>query len=111
MKINKNRYLVILMVLIGIIVISSFFIPKETKPSPSTRVIIDNTYRTYIAPMCFDKADVTNWIDETSLKKAKELNYKPHSSCTENALKGEKDTLFTSILGELGILENKWRNW
>ncbi|MFS0645652.1 hypothetical protein [Siminovitchia sp. 179-K 8D1 HS] len=45
------------------------------------------------------------------MEKAKELNYKPHSSCTENALKAEKDRLITSILKEVGILEYKWRNW
>ncbi|KRG13969.1 hypothetical protein ACA30_13685 [Virgibacillus soli] len=108
MKKKKNKLLGVLM---GVVFFSSFFIPKETKPSPSTRVILENTYKTYIAPVCFEQSNATNWIEETTLQKAKELNYTPHSSCTENALKPEKDRLFTSLLKELGILENKWRNW
>lgn len=108
---KKNRLLGVLIIFLGMFFISSFFIPKETKPSPSTRVILENTYKTYIAPICFQQSNATNWIEEATLEKAKELNYKPHSSCTENALKAEKDRLIISILKEVGILENKWRNW
>ncbi len=109
---KKNKLLGILIIFMGMFFISSFFIPKETKPSPSTRVILEHTYRTYIAPVCFQQSNATNWIEETTLKKAKEeFNYKPHSSCTENALKAEKDRFITSILKDVGVLENKWRNW
>ncbi len=110
MRKNKKR-LLWLVVFIFIMAIASLFIRRETHPSGDTRIILEHTYKTYIAPLCFETANATNFLGESTLQNAQDLEYKPHSSCTENALKAENDTLFLSILKEIGIIDKKWDNW
>lgn len=108
---HKNRLLLLLTILFSIAVIVSFFIPRETYPSANTRIILEHNKKTYIAPLCFEQSDATNYIEDSTLETAKILNYKPHSSCTQNALKNEKDRLIISLLKDLGVLDKKWDKW
>ncbi|WP_368502844.1 hypothetical protein AB3N04_00480 (plasmid) [Alkalihalophilus sp. As8PL] len=109
MQIKKGR--IILSIVISIMVLLSFIIPRETLPSPDTRIILEHTYKTYIAPVCFDQANATNLLEESTLQNAQDIDYKQESSCTKDALKGERDRLITSFLKEVGIIEKKWDNW
>jgi len=104
-------FFVVLIVLIGLLLISSFLIPRETKPSPETRIILEHTYSTYIAPKCFEQSNPTNFLEESTLEKAQELNYEPHDSCTEAELESEDDSLFISLLKDIGLLKHKWDEW
>src|SRR5699024_11621096 len=93
---NAGR-LIKFIVIVGILcLIISFFIPKETKPSDSTRVILDHHVETYIAPICFEEANASNFLDETTLKQAQEMNYEANSDCTKEALKDRKSTRLNS---------------
>lgn len=111
MQKRKNRLFIWMIVFICIVVNASFLIPKATQPSGDTRVIVEHTYKTYIAPLCFETSNATNFLEESTLQNAQDLDYTPHSSCTENALKAENDSPFESILKEIGIIEKKWNNW
>lgn len=107
----KKKLWIIAIVLIGLFILSSFFISKVVQPSPDTRLVLEHTYRTYIAPLCFETADATNFLEESTLGNARTLDYKPHSSCTEEALEAENNSLFISLLKEIGIMDKKWDNW
>lgn len=102
-------------ILLGIFAVSSFliflFVPRENVPPPNTRVVLEHTYRTYIAPSCFQEADATNFLEESTLQHANELEYPPHSDCTVEAFKGNNESRFTSILKEFGIIEKETEDW
>ncbi|GAB3797662.1 hypothetical protein [Virgibacillus kimchii] len=115
---SKSKLLIYLIILIVGLLIVSFFIPKETKPSSDTRIILEHTYQTYIAPgqpgdYCFEQSNPTptNYLEDSTLEKAWDLNYEPHDSCTEEALESERDSLFFSLLKDIGILNKKWDDW
>lgn len=108
---KKIRLLTYFIILIVVLILVSFFIPKETKPSPDTRIILEHTYKTYIAPRCFEQSNATNYLQDSTLGEALDLNYDPHDSCTEAELESEKDSLFISLLKDIGILSKKWDNW
>lgn len=107
----KRRYISITIFLIGLLLLASYFIPKETKPSANTRIILEHNRNTYIAPMCFEDSDPTNYLGDSTLKEAYELNYEADSPCTEQALEGEKDSLLISLLKDIGLLSKKWDHW
>ncbi|WP_033542622.1 hypothetical protein [Planococcus sp. CAU13] len=86
-------------------------VPRDNVPPPNTRVVLEHTYRTYIAPSCFQGADATNFLEESTLQHAKELNYPPHSDCTAEAFEGNHDSRLTSILKEFGIVEKETEDW
>lgn len=108
---NKgNKWLWLILVIIALVLVSAF-IPKETHPSGDTRVILEHTYETYIAPVCFEESNPTNHIADSTLETAESLNYPPHSECTEKALESENDRLLTSLLKDMGIMSKKWDQW
>lgn len=82
-----KRNILIIIGMILIVLSISLLTFRETKPSPNTRVILEHTYKTYITPNCFEDSNPTNFLQESTLEQANTLNYKPHSSCTEDALK------------------------
>lgn len=109
LKTNKKWSLTVMIIgLIGAALIIGMIIPRETQPSADTRIILEHTYQTYIAPICFEASDPTNFLEEATLKKAESLNYPPHSSCTEKALESESDRFIPSLLKEIGIMDKKW---
>ena len=106
----KKRLLKILIVIMVLVVIG-FMIPKETKPSSDTRIILEHTYKTYIAPGCFEQSNPTNFLQDSTLGEAQNLNYDAHDSCTIDRLENEKDSLIISLLKDVGVLDKKWDNW
>jgi|SRR5699024_7380990 len=94
-----------------LVLLASLFIPKNTEPPEDTRIILDHTYETYIAPPCFDQADATNFLEETDLKTAAELNYAAHDQCTEASLQTEQDSLLIGLMKSIGIIHTKWDEW
>jgi len=112
---SKTKLIGFVGMLIVVLIIASLFIPRETKPSPDTRIILEHTYKTYIAPGpgCFERSNPTptNYLQDSRLEEALRLNYKPHDSCTEEALESEKDSLLISLLKDMGVLKKKWDDW
>lgn len=95
---------VILLVLVGV----SLFIPINATPSKKTRIILEHTYKTYIAPPCFEQAQATNHLEESNLGKARELNYKAESSCTEKQLEPQRKLLIMNLAEQAGLISGQW---
>lgn len=108
---SKKSIIVVLLIFIGIMVVISLLISRETKPSPDTRIILEHTYKTYIAPRCFEQSNATNFLQDSTLDEAQYLNYEPHDHCTEIELESIEDSLFISILKDIGVLDKKWDDW
>lgn len=108
---KKNTIWILAGVFAAAALLIFLFIPRENAPPPSTRVVLEHTYRTYIAPSCFQGADATNFLEESTLQHAKDLNYPPHSECTEAAFENNRDSRITSILKEFGIIEKETEDW
>lgn len=98
-------------ILTSIALIVSLFLPRENTPSPDTRVVLEHTYRTFIAPSCFEQSNPTNFIEDSTLEKAHELGYPPDTACTEQAFQGNTDSYIIDFLKELGILEKENPDW
>lgn len=97
-------------VLIALILLS-LVIQKETKPAKNTRIILEHTYQTYVAPVCFEQSDTTNFLEDSTLEVAYEMEFAPHDSCTEEALSGKKESLFVSLLRDIGFIQKEWDKW
>lgn len=112
---SKAKLITFIGAVIVVLIIAGLFIPKETTPSPDTRIILEHTYKTYIAPGlgCFERSDPipTNYLQDSTLEEALKLDYQPHDSCTVKALESENDSLIFSLLKDIGILNKKWDNW
>ena len=108
---SKTKILTFVIILIAALIMTSFLINKDTKPSSDTRIILEHTYHTYIAPECFQQSNPTNYLQDSTLGETLRLNYEPHDACTEEALESEKDPLIISLLKDVGILNKKWDNW
>ena len=102
---SKKRIGIILALVLAVILLALFFLPRENEPSPNSRVILEHTYRTYIAPSCFESADATNFIEESTLEEATAMNYLPHSDCTVDLFQPNNDSPFINLMKELGIIE------
>ncbi|WP_373895867.1 hypothetical protein ACUL41_11245 [Virgibacillus natechei] len=105
---KKTWIVVLVLILIGVILITGFIIPKETHPSADTRIILEHTKSTYIAPSCFEQSNPTNYLEDAQLQDAEDLNYEANGACTENAFESEQDSLIVSLLKDIGILDKKW---
>ena len=107
----KNKKLWLAAGLAAIVLIALLFMPRSNEPSPNTRVVLEHTYRTYIAPSCFDEADATNFLEDATLGDAEELGYPPHSPCTEKSFQGNDDSFFVDLMKELGVMEKDSEDW
>src|SRR5690625_1827468 len=87
-----------LSLLVLFVFIVSLFIPYESKPPSSTRVILEHHYGTYIAPPCFEQSETTNYLEDATLRKAYELNYNAHDACTEERLESTQEPIIISFL-------------
>ncbi|WP_409346300.1 hypothetical protein [Paenibacillus sp. MBLB4367] len=104
----KRKWFTIIVAVLAIACLSAVFIKVQASPPSDTRVIVERTHQTYIAPMCFEKAETTNNLTEATYALAKELGYKPESSCTENALKPQTERLITVIAQKVNLAKSKW---
>lgn len=75
---------VVVVLLIGGIV--TYNIMNE---EPNPQVILDHTDNTYVLPECFEQDKPSNYIEQSDMERAMELNYEPGGSCTEAAVAGE----------------------
>lgn len=107
----RKKTLIALTLVMLVLVVLGFIIPRKTVPSPETRVILEHNFQTYIAPVCFEKSNPTNFIEDSTLKRAQELNYPPHDACTDKALHPETDPFIISLLKDFQLLDKKWDNW
>lgn len=105
------RKLFIFIAIIAVLIIASLVIKKETHPSTNTRIILEHTYKSYVAPVCFQDADITNFLEDSTLGVAEQMDYEPHDACTEEALLAEKESLFVSLLKDIGFIQTKWDKW
>ncbi|TSB47929.1 hypothetical protein [Alkalicoccobacillus porphyridii] len=79
---KRYRWLIGVFVSVLIIVLG-FVIPVEVDPPENDTVIIDYTLGEYSAPACFDQAEFTNNIDETTFEKVEDHSrFSPESDCT-----------------------------
>lgn len=108
---KKKRLLILLIVLTAGLIFIGFIIPVETEPSDSTRVILEHHQRTYIAPVCFEDANASNFIEDSTLGQAHKIEYEADSTCTEDALTSEKNPLIIGLLKDIGILSTEWDSW
>lgn len=104
---------ILLWITVGIVmlILASLFITTTVYPPNDTRVILEYTDRTYIAPPCFEQADPTNNIGEADLGAARNINFSAHDTCTEKELQSEEKSLFISFLEKIGLLHSKWEDW
>lgn len=107
----KKKITVSVALLVAGVLIALLFLPRDNQPGPSTRVVLEHNYQTYIAPSCFEQANPTNFLEESTLQHARDLNYPPNSECTEKAFQGNNDSRFVSLLKELGVMEKESTDW
>src|SRR5699024_2898385 len=105
---NTRRLITILVAVICGLIIIGFIIPTELDPPKSMRVILEHNEESFIVPTCFEESDPSNFLEESTLGYAEEINYPPYSECTEDALKSVETTLIVGWLKKLGILSTKW---
>ncbi|UOE96009.1 hypothetical protein [Alkalihalobacillus sp. LMS39] len=91
-----------------VLLLSSFLIQTTPKAPMNTRMIVDHTYGVYIAPPCFNDAEVTNYLEETTLGRAIETGYEPESICTENSLTAENQPWIYNMFEKIGFIQGKW---
>ncbi len=108
---NKRNVWLAAGILASLSLIILLFMPRENTPSPNTRVVLEHTHRTYIAPSCFEQSDPTNFIEDSTLAKAYELGYPPDTACTEQAFQGNTDSYFIDFLKEIGVLSKETLDW
>lgn len=108
---TKKRWILLVSVLLAAALIALFFMPRDNGPSPNSRIILEHTYRTYLAPSCFELEDPTNYLEEATLADAEELGYPPNSDCTAEAFEGNNDSRFESLMKELGFMEDDKPDW
>ncbi|WP_246873803.1 hypothetical protein [Paenibacillus dendritiformis] len=86
-----------------------FVVPVTLHPPDSTRIVLDHTYQTYIAPPCYDRAEVTNNLSEGALKHLKDYSsYLPESACTRDSLAPREVTAGVWLGQMLGIGKGPW---
>lgn len=106
----KKTIIIIGIILIGLLIVG-FGFEKGTKPKGDTRLVLDHTYDTYIAPICFEDSGATNYLEDSDLEMAEQLGYEPNDECTEEALQPIKEKIIISFLHDLGLLKTEWATW
>ncbi|MEK3723184.1 hypothetical protein [Paenibacillus sp. FSL H8-0034] len=109
MKTYIKRYLVGAGILVAAIAIS-MVVKIEVIPPDHTRLILERSSRVFISPPCFNQAVISNNLSESTLKKAKELEYIADSACTEQSLTAVHKSLLLACLEQIGLSKGNW-NW
>ena len=90
-------------------IVALLVVPLPFGPPGDTRIIVDHTLRTYIAPSCFNQAEVTNHLSELTWTDAQQRGYAPESACTSDALQPVRTTIIGKTLQNIGVLPSPWR--
>ncbi|MBU8907823.1 hypothetical protein [Desertibacillus haloalkaliphilus] len=101
------KKLLLISVIIAIVIVAFFIKITPTAPD-QTRMIIDHTHHVYVSPPCFDQAELTNYLEETTLEKALATGYEPESACTEASLVGEPRSIAIALFEKVGLVEPNW---
>lgn len=104
---KKYIGLYVSLVVIAFLLISAT-VKTNAEAPPQTRVILDHTLGIYVAPPCFNDAEVTNYLEETTYERALQTDYHPYSECTEQALLGEEKPVLFVILEKVGLKTGQW---
>ncbi|SFE41866.1 hypothetical protein [Alteribacillus iranensis] len=95
-------------ILFVILIVSGFLIPVQLTAPPDVRTIVDHTNQVYVTPPCFNEAELTNYLQETTYQEATELGYKPESSCTADSVVEEEVPINIALFKMMGLRETKW---
>lgn len=104
---KKKKWLIAILGSLTLLFILSFMIDTETDPPEDTVVIFEKTKQMYIAPPCFEQANVTNNLAQGPLKKAKKRDYRVQTPCSKKALTPKKEPIMIKLLKSIGILQTK----
>ncbi|RXZ77835.1 hypothetical protein EBB07_27590 [Paenibacillaceae bacterium] len=88
----------------AIVLIGALYVIKlPVDPPDDTRMVLDHTKRIYIAPPCFETAEATNYLSDSTWKDAKKSNYEPESECTAELMQPKPQSLWQIINQSLGL--------
>jgi len=102
----KPSLWIVITLVLGYVVL--FWIRVPVQPAGSTRMIVDHSLQVFVAPPCYNDAKITNNVSESSLSRAEELQYKPDSACTEEALQEVQETFMHILMEKLDIRKGIW---
>ncbi|PSL50804.1 hypothetical protein B0H94_10280 [Salsuginibacillus halophilus] len=103
-----QKIIVIFIAAVMVLAAVGFVVPVQLSAPPDARIVLDHTNETYVAPACFNDADVTNNLTETTYAEAKRVEYTPESVCTEHELTAQEVPLFMALLQWLGLVSHPW---
>lgn len=83
------KKILIILSVAAVVVIGGVVTYNIMTEEPDPQVILDHTDNTYVLPECFEQDEPSNYIEQSTMKRATELNYQPGGSCTEAAVAGE----------------------
>ena len=95
-------------IMLLLLIIFTCVIPFTISPPNDTRIILEHNHQTYIAPSCFQQAEITNFIEDSNLEKAQELGYVMESSCTEANFESVKKPIIWNVFVKLNMIESPW---
>jgi hypothetical protein len=105
---KKIRISVVIAVVLFVLFIVAMSIPWSYGPPGTTRIILDHTNGIYVAPPCFDQANVTNNLTESTWAKARERGYRSESTCTSEVMEPAFGTLWSRLWQATGIKASPW---
>ncbi len=105
---NMKNIVITAAAVLSLLVTLGFFIPIQLSAPPDARTIVDHTNHIYVTPPCFNQADLSNYLQEADYSEAKDLDYKPESSCTQETLIEKNVPINIALLKTIGISETKW---
>jgi len=104
---RKKLGLIILAAVAGMF---PFLVELPLQSPGSTRVILDHSLQTFIAPSCFEQAEISNNLSDSTLGRARDKRYVPESACSERALAHARMTLFQLLWETTGAWTGR-REW
>ncbi len=108
-EMKKSPFVLIIIV---VVFLAIGFLVQTTPTAPDhARIIIDHTHKVYASPPCFDQADLTNFLDETTLAQAINLGYQPESSCTSQSLVAQSQPILFHLFGFSDVPWGKDGQW
>ncbi|WP_404407066.1 hypothetical protein [Jeotgalibacillus malaysiensis] len=82
------KKILIVISVVAIVLIAGIVTYNIVTEKPNPQVILDHTDSTFVMPECFEQDKPSNYIEQSNMERAEELNYKPGGSCTEAAVAG-----------------------
>lgn len=83
------KKILVVLSIVSVVVIGGIVTYNIITEEPNPQVILDHTDSTYVLPECFEQDEPSNYIEQSNMERAMELNYEPGGSCTEAAVAGK----------------------